>query len=167
MLVTVGSKNKVKVNAVMEALKLMGIDAEVIEVEVDSGVPLQPYCNDTFVGARNRAIRSIELASGDIGIGIEGGVCIRQGMVMAFAVVHCVSKEGRENLATSSYFTLPEEVSSLMIQGKELGEATDIVFHDKESKRGLGAVGHITKGLISRTALYVQPVILALYPFLG
>ncbi|BBG25328.1 Non-canonical purine NTP phosphatase [Sulfuracidifex tepidarius] len=166
MLVTVGSKNSVKVDAVKEAFRIAKLDAEVFSIEVESGVPAQPFCDDTFTGARNRALRSMKIGHSDMGIGIEGGVCERNGRMVAFAVVHVVDKGGKENFSTSASFTLPENIAQLIREGKELGEATDVVFKVKNSKEKLGAVGHLSKGLISRTTLYIQPVLLAIYPFI-
>ncbi len=166
MLVTVGSKNSAKIDAVKEAFKIAGVYPEVLSVEVESGVPAQPLCEETFTGARNRALRSMKAAQADMGIGIEGGVCEKNGRMLAFAVVHVVNREGKENFSTSASFTLPDSIAQLVRGGKELGDATDIVFKVKNSKEKLGAVGHLSKGLINRTNLYVQPVLLAIYPFI-
>jgi inosine/xanthosine triphosphatase len=165
MLVSVGSKNRVKIEAVSEALKVAGINAELISVDAESGVSKQPFCDDTFTGARNRARNSLR-ENVDIGIGIEGGICEYRGKMLAFAVVHCSHRDGRENFSTSASFTLPEDMAKLVKGGMELGEATDIIFNDQGSKSKIGAVGYLSKGLITRTALYVQPVLLALYPFI-
>jgi len=50
-------------------------------------------------------------------------------------------------------------------QGKELGEADDLVFAKENSKQDNGAVGLLTGNVIDRTALYQQAVVLALIPF--
>ena len=50
-------------------------------------------------------------------------------------------------------------------QGKELGEADDIVFNRANSKQDNGAVGLLTDNVIDRAQLYEQAVILALIPF--
>ncbi|TRM93477.1 purine NTP phosphatase, partial [Sulfolobus sp. A20-N-G8] len=82
---------------------------------------------------------------------------------VAFAIVYMITKNGLENFAISASFTLPKSIVSLLFDGKELGEATDLIFNVKESKKKEGAVGLLTK-VIDRKELYVQPVIMALYP---
>ncbi|AAY79469.1 DUF84 family protein [Sulfolobus acidocaldarius] len=164
MLVSIGSKNKVKIEAVREAIMRIGLNAEVISVEVSPEVPLQPFGHQTFIGARNRAFKSLKETDSDIGIGIEGGVFSYENRLMAFAVVYAVDRNGLENFSFSTSFTLPTSITSLIFQGKELGEATDIVFSAKGSKENEGAIGYLTK-VINRKELYVQPVIAALYPF--
>ena len=60
-----------------------------------------------------------------------------------------------------------EVVVDLINQGKELGEADDIVFGHSNSKQKNGAVGILTGNLIDRTQFYVEAMILALIPFLN
>ncbi len=164
MRVAVGSVNKVKVEAVAEALKLMKVDAELIAVEVRSGVPDQPVCDQTFEGARNRARESTKISGSDVGIGIEGGICSYATKTLAYAVVYASSASGKENFALSAAFSLPKGIVDLIGAGMELGDAVDRFFGAKDSKHAEGAVGYLTK-VISRRDLYVQPVIMALYPF--
>ncbi|WP_373468128.1 DUF84 family protein [Acidianus infernus] len=164
MLVSVGSKNRTKVEAVKEALDIIGLKAEIVAMEVDSGVSSQPYCKETLFGARNRAIRALRTANADIGIGIEGGICFEYNRVLAFAVVYAVDKDGNENFSKSAAFTLPSKVVKYINQGFELGYAVDKAYSKSGSKYSEGAVGILTK-YIDRKRLYVDPVILALYPF--
>ncbi len=164
MLVSIGSTNPTKINAVKSALQIIGLEYNLVTVSVNSGVSNQPFCDETFVGARNRAIRSLSETHSDIGIGIEGGICIERNTLLAFAVVYAVNKEGKENFAKSASFTLPARIAELVYSGIELGTATDIAFSTHDSKHKSGAVGILTK-YIDRTRLYVDPVIMALYPF--
>lgn len=164
MLISVGSTNKVKIEAVKEALNIIGLNATVIGVEVPSNVSPQPFCEETLVGARNRAIRALRKTNADIGIGIEGGICVENYTMVAYAVVYAINKDGMENFSKSASFTLPKNVIRDLANGMELGEAIDREFYTKDSKYNEGAVGILTK-YIDRKRLYVDPVILALYPF--
>ncbi|WP_449462448.1 inosine/xanthosine triphosphatase [Tardisphaera miroshnichenkoae] len=164
MRVAVGSGNRVKLDAVGEALRLMKVDAEIIPVEVPSGVPDQPICDQTFEGARNRARASLKVPGSDVGIGIEGGVCRYADRTLAYAAVYASSASGKENFAFSAAFSLPKGIVELIDAGMELGDAVDAFFGARDSKHAEGAVGYLTK-VISRRDLYVQPVIMALYPF--
>ena len=164
MIIAVGSTNKVKLEAVKEAIRIIGINAEVIGLNVDSGVPPQPFCHETFIGAKNRAYNALRITKADLGIGIEGGICTYENRYLAFAAVYAVNKEGIENFSFSMAFSLPASMVKYILDGKELGEATDLVFSTKGSKQKEGAIGYLTK-VITRKDLYVQPVIAALYPF--
>jgi len=92
--VGVGSENPAKVEAVREALSLIGLEAEIIPVSVDPGVSNQPFCAETFYGARNRALKALRLTGADLSVGIEGGLCVYQNRLMGFAVV--LPYQGRE-----------------------------------------------------------------------
>ncbi|MGC9105312.1 MAG: DUF84 family protein [Thermoprotei archaeon] len=162
--VAVGSRNRAKVEAVKEALSLVGIDAEVVAVDVESGVSNQPMCDETFYGARNRAIKALTETRADLGIGIEGGTCVYFNRLMGFAVVYAVSKDGRESFSMSPWFPIPNSIASHILNGKELGEATDIVFNVSGSKNYDGVIKYLTK-YITRKDLYVQAVVISLYPF--
>ena len=65
----------------------------------------------------------------------------------------------------SSSFALPKAISDLVDGGMELGDADDAVFGSTNAKQSGGTIGHLTKGLISRTQYYTPMVILAFVPF--
>ena len=67
---------------------------------------------------------------------------------------------------TASFF-LPEKISELIDEGIELGEADDIVFGLRDSKKKNGAVGILTKNVTDRAKYYSEAVILALIPFIN
>ena len=161
--VAVGSTNRAKVEAVKEALKVIGWDYEVLPVKVSSGVSEQPVCEETYYGARNRAINALLETGADVSIGIEGGICIFMNKVMGFAVVYVVDKEGKESFSMSPWFVVPPSIASHVVNGLELGEAADLVFSTTGSKYD-GVIKYLTK-FINRKDLYVQAVIIALYPF--
>ena len=162
--VAVGSTNRAKVEAVRDALKVIGWDYELVPVSVDSGVSDQPMCEETYYGARNRAKSAVLKTHADLGIGIEGGICPFMNRVMGFAVVYAVDNKGRENFSMSPWFVIPNAVASHVFTGMELGHATDLVFNTTGSKHYDGVIKFLTK-YISRKDLYIQAVIIALYPF--
>ncbi|QKR01087.1 inosine/xanthosine triphosphatase [Metallosphaera tengchongensis] len=164
MLVCLGSTNPVKLKAVKDALEEIGLGWEVKEVDVDSGVDRQPFCEETMAGARNRALKVMEDESCNLGVGIEGGICFIRNRLMAYAVVYVIGRDQRENFSFSPAFSLPNNLAKLVLEGRELGEATDILYGRRDSKKAEGAVGVLT-GIIDRARLYKDSVILALYPF--
>jgi len=71
----------------------------------------------------------------------------------------------RVGKARTGTFFLPAPVADLVRQGKELGEADDIIFGRSNSKQENGAIGLLTGNVIDRTQLYEHAVVLALVPF--
>jgi len=55
MKILVGSKNPVKIESVKEAFEKYYDEVEVTGFSVESNVPAQPYNDETFFGAENRA----------------------------------------------------------------------------------------------------------------
>jgi inosine/xanthosine triphosphatase len=161
--VAVGSTNPVKVAAVKLALAPY-FEAEVLSVETPSGVSRQPLGEEAFLGARNRAKRALDLARSDLAAGIEGGIIGMNGRRYAFAAVVVMNSSGFESSSTTGLFPLPEESLRLVDAGMELGEAMDRISGMDDVKRGPGAVGLLTKGVIDRTSLYQHGVTLALIP---
>lgn len=170
MKVIVASSNPVKVQAVFEAFQ-EAFPAEELTVEninVPSGVSDQPMSNaETLEGAINRVRHAqSSLPRADYWVGVEGGVQEEFGGMNSFAWV-CVKNHETIGKARSGTFFLPEPIAALIRQGKELGDADDIIFQQRNSKQCAGAVGLLTKGVIDRTSLYKHAVILALIPFLS
>lgn len=56
---------------------------------------------------------------------------------------------------------------ALFAEGLELGEADDRVFGRTNSKQATGAVGLLSKDLITRQSYYEHAITLALIPFLN
>jgi non-canonical (house-cleaning) NTP pyrophosphatase len=57
---------------------------------------------------------------------------------------------------------LPARVAELVRGGMELGHAMDAVTGERDVKRGVGAVGILTRGLVSRQQAYETLVAYAL-----
>jgi inosine/xanthosine triphosphatase len=172
MRVVVASTNPVKKRAALDAIRIsLGHDdATMVTVDVDSGVPAQPYGDDeTLKGARNRvdAARR-EVPDADLWVGLEGGVVERDGCLeaMAWIVVDGLAggKPCRGESRTAT-FTLPEEITALVRSGVELGEASDRVLGGTNTKQTTGTVGPLTGGVIDRGAYYSHAMVLALIPF--
>lgn len=140
---------------------------EVQNISVPSGVSYQPRTNvETLQGALNRAAEAARLLpKADYWVGVEGGVEeTAEGDMAAFAWV-AVCDPHQAGRGRTGTFYLPPAVADLVRQGKELGEADDIVFGRTNSKQENGAVGLLTGDVIDRAQLYEQAVILALIPF--
>jgi len=165
--VIVASHNPVKIQATANGFRAMlGEDFRVNPVPVSSGVSSQPLSDEeTLRGALNRTERAAAIApDADYWVGIEGGLEARADELAAFAWVVVRSRVTTGKGRTASFF-LPDQVTALVREGKELGEADDIVFGRENSKQENGAVGILTADVIDRVKLYEQAVILALIPF--
>lgn len=168
MKVVIASKNPVKIKAVAIAFQKMfpKESFHFDSLSVPSGVNDQPMSNnETLEGAINRTANvKAQLTEADYWVGIEGGIEKANEDMEAFAwvVIKSTKQEGKARTAT---FFLPPQVIWLINEGKELGEADDIIFGDNNSKQKNGAVGLLTHNIIDRTKYYTDAVILALIPF--
>ena len=168
-IIALASRNPVKAQAALNGFQRMFPDQQFTlqMAAVESGVRSQPLSSDeTLSGACNRARAALQaLPQADFGVGIEGGVEPHGAELSAFAWVVVLSAGGIEGKGRTGTFFLPPAVAELIQQGKELGDADDIVFALQPSKQKNGATGILTGNVIDRTALYEPAVILALLPF--
>ncbi len=168
--VIIASQNPVKIQAVKNGfLKIFPDQAfEFNGKSIDSGVSEQPLSNsETYLGASNRLKSAEQKHPGaDFYVGIEGGLERLKNDMQAFAwiVIKSFGKIGKSKTAT---FYLPRKIIELILEGKELGEADDIVFGLENSKQQNGAVGILTNNALTRSSYYTDAVILALIPFLN
>lgn len=168
MRVVVASANPVKLQAVRLGFQRMFPEQE-FQVEKLIGVQgnsSQPRGDrETLHDASQRAERAAFLVpQGDFWVGVEGGIEEQDLQMAAFAWIVIKTKE-RLGKGRTGTFYLPQAVASLVRQGKELGEADDIVFGRSNSKQANGAIGILTGDVVDRMQLYEQAVILALIPF--
>jgi inosine/xanthosine triphosphatase len=166
--VIVGSTNPVKVAAVVAVLARSGSDAQVAGMAVPSGVRDQPEGDaETIRGATQRATAALQASDADLAIGIEGGVVEEAGFMRTCAWAAVVSRDGRVGVGGSLAMTLPDRVADLVRQGVELGHAMDRITGGHDTKRGAGAVGILTAGLVDRQRAYEALATYALAPFLS
>lgn len=167
--VAVGSTNPVKVAAVRAVMERVRPAVAVEGIDVTSDVADQPWGDEeTIRGARTRAERALAAAASDLGVGIEGGL-VEQGdgslRTCAWAVV--AAPDGSVSIGGSLAMPLPPAVAAAVREGLELGHAMDRVTGGSDTKRGAGAVGILTAGLIDRQRAYEVLVTYALAPWLA
>ena len=120
------------------------------------------------MGARNRAQNASEAAAdADYWVGMEGGIEVIDGQLMAFAWMVVRNRDGRVSEARSVTLPLPPAVRELVESGLELGDANDRVFATVNSKQGGGAYGLLTAGRYTRESVYEQTLLIALTPFVN
>ncbi|MBT3690445.1 DUF84 family protein, partial [bacterium] len=165
--VIIASKNPVKMKATKIGFEKIFPNEE---FEYDSiatpDVSEQPVSSkETMNNALSRVNSAEEsFQNADYWVGIDGGI-ERMGQEMElFAWIIIKSKDLVGKSKTGTFF-LPKEVIKYIDDGKELGEATDIVFKQNNSKQNSATVGILTNDIIDRTKYYTEAIILALIPF--
>ncbi len=169
MRVVVASRNPVKLEATRRGFRLaFGREPLALHaLDVPSGVADQPMSDEeTQRGAHKRVTAARRhMPEADYWVGIEGGVREVGLLMEAFAWV-VVADARRRGCARSAAFPLPLPVAQALRRGEELGQVMDTLFGESQSKHKGGAIGLLSRGAISRTELYVQPVVMACLPFL-
>jgi len=167
--IVVASTNRVKLKAALNGFRKMFPREKftISGVSVSSGVSDQPTSDaETFRGARNRALRaSQKIKEADYYVGIEGGIQEKNSEMEVFAWIFIKGKSGGFGKGRTGTFFLPPAITKIIKQGKELGDADDIVFGRKNSKEKNGTVGLLTADVIDRAKYYTEAVVLALIPF--
>lgn len=167
--VIVASTNSVKIETVRIGFSKMFPEEKFVlsGVSVPSGVSEQPQSEEeTLKGSMNRAENAMKkIPDADYWVGVEGGLKRENGEAQAFAWIVVIHKSGRTGKGKTASFFLPKKIIDLLDQGKELGEADDIVFKRTNSKQSNGAVGILTNDVLTRTTFYEHAIILALIPF--
>ncbi|MFH1197397.1 MAG: inosine/xanthosine triphosphatase [bacterium] len=171
MKVLVGSKNPVKINSVNEAFEKYFNGIEVEGVEVSSDVPPQPVNDETYSGAKNRAMNLKKLndennLGAEYFVGIEGGIQKQFDKWFAFGCMCIIDKNENIGFGTSPHFELPDSVIAKLLSGIELGDVMDEIMKMENTKQKHGAIGYFTNGIMDRKELYLQGLIVALIPLL-
>jgi inosine/xanthosine triphosphatase len=165
--VAVGSLNPVKVNAVKTVFKML-CEAEIISTSVPSGVPPQPIgLKEIIEGALNRALGAREKTSADYGVGIEAGAIITAVEPLELQAAIIVDSEDKVSIGLSQVFPLPRRWLGMIKKGVELGTIASEATKRKNIGKKLGLIGYLTHGLITRTDLTRNALIMALVPRLN
>lgn len=156
MIINIGSKNLIKVQAVKEILKDYHHlkTSELIAVESLSEVGEQPKSlEETIKGAMNRAKNSFNHC--DYSFGIESGLmAVPHTKTGYMDVCVCAIFDGREyHLGLSSAWEAPKKVADYMLkEGLNMNDAALKAGLTKNPKVGSaeGLVGIVTKGRLTR-----------------
>jgi inosine/xanthosine triphosphatase len=140
---------------------------EVTGVDVPSGVSNQPMTHtESIRGARTRAENVLEETGADFGVGLEGGLEQIGDDWFECGWIVVKDKDGKIGIGSSVRFRLPEVMVKMIHQGKELGEVTDIISNQENTKQKGGFFGLMSKDLITRQKGYRDGVIAALARFI-
>jgi non-canonical (house-cleaning) NTP pyrophosphatase len=125
MKIAVGTKSEQKLGYLKEVLEDIGVKAELVSVEVESGISNQPLTEaETQAGSLNRAKAALAKApSADFSLGIEVGYHpTKAGDYQMFCCVSIVDKGGFATSCFSSNFLLPKFHQGVLKEGKYLGD---------------------------------------------
>jgi inosine/xanthosine triphosphatase len=165
--VALGSLNPVKLAATRAAVGRVFPLATVASVDVQSSGPAQPIGDDAAAaGALERADGARRVGDADYGIGLEGGVRQLPGGgwgVCAWAAV--VDGDGRVALGGGPIVPLPASAADQVLAGEELGSVMDRLVGAPDTRKGAGAYGILTGGLLDRTMAFEQALLVALTQF--
>ena len=173
LVVAVGSENPVKVAAVRAVFSRIFGAVNVLAVKVNSGVPPQPFNEDTVRGAVNRAKEALRRCPADFGVGIEAGLFsmpkakLRTGFV---DVQWCAiaDSEGRISLGCGPGFEHPPAVIERVLrEGVEIEQAFEALTGERNIGERAGAVGFLSKNLTNRREITEMCVLMALIPMLN
>ncbi len=163
--VAVGSLNRVKVEAVRTVMERIFGSVRITAVDVSSGVPPQPFEEQTRLGAVNRA--EAALGSHDMAVGIEAGVFRKEDGLYDVQYCAVLDREGRLTVGMGSGFMYPPRVAEMVLGGMTVGDAMKEVFGAADAGKRQGAVGILSAGLLDREALTEQSVTAAMIPRLN
>jgi len=157
--IAVGSSNPVKAEAVQAVMEKIFGDVRITALNVDPGVPEQPWGDETLRGAVNRARAA--MGDHDLSVGIEAGVFEMYDGV--YDIQHCavLDRDGRMTIGMGPGFRYPNDVAELLKKGMTVGDAMKALYPD-HSGRGAGAIGILSKGIIDRRSLTEQAVMAAM-----
>ncbi len=166
MRIAIGSTNPVKCNAARAVLESPYPGAEILCLDVPSGVAVQPWGNEeTRTGALNRARTALHQTRADLGVGLEAGVQESEFGLLTCAWCVLVDPSGRTGVGGNSSVMLPKTVADDVRQGIELGAAMDKLVNEQNTKWRDGAIGILTNNLATRQSAYEMIIRLALAPF--
>ncbi|MBI4392707.1 MAG: inosine/xanthosine triphosphatase [Euryarchaeota archaeon] len=169
MRVAVGTKNPAKLAAVKNAFAHYHANVIVKGVGVSSGVPEQPFAQDTLKGAVNRARAALDSTGADLGVGIEAGLfwnpLIKDYLDVQFCAI--VGKRGGLTLGHGPGFAYPPRVVKDVAAGRSIGEAMARLTGVFGIGNSMGAVGWLSSGALDRTRLTETAIICALIPRLN
>ena len=165
--IAVGSENPVKIEAVkMAAHRLYG-ECDVRGVAVASGVREQPFEAETWEGARARARAALaRWPEADFGVGIEAGLFDTPAAGALLDVQACVvvDRAGRLTYGHGPGFAYPASIVERLRKGASVGEVMAEVADVEEIGRKEGAVGHLSRGHVTRAQLTEPAVLMAFLP---
>lgn len=165
--VAVGSTNPVKIRATDWAFGQFFPTVTVTGVQIASQVSAQPTGKAVWQGAYNRAQAALAQHQADYGVGVEGGLLRIHRTTYNGACCVIVDSKSAVHSGYSPLFELPPPVLAQLHQGHELGEVIDQLVGQHDIKRREGAIGVLSRNVLTREQILRTAVLCALLPFVN
>ncbi|MFZ3043770.1 MAG: inosine/xanthosine triphosphatase [Minisyncoccia bacterium] len=166
LVVVVGTESALKLRAVEAALRVFGLQADVVPCKVEAWVGIQPTTkHETMCGACTRSLQVMQLnPEADFCIGIENGLTCEDDSWFDFPYVHIRSRAGNESSASGATFFIPEWMVT-----RTLGRKTDLGEIVRELARGSekDVQDYLSNGSVLREQIISQAVYCAFAPLLN
>lgn len=162
MKIAVGSRSELKIRSVEVSLKDLKMTAEILPVETDSGVPMQPFgYHEVVTGARNRAKAALEATGADLSIGIENGIIEIKELNQSFDLpcVCVLNQKGEESFAFGSGYFVPDWVVN-EIKSKHTGYG--LIIQEMSPGAEKDPIAYYSDNLVKREGLLSQAISCAL-----
>ncbi len=163
----VGSANPVKEAAAKDAMGRFVPEVTTEAVDVDTGVPEQPYDEEGPRGATQRARAALEASEHEgLGVGIEAAIVTEDPSGQRHDVQYCAiaDAQGRVTLGAGPGFAYPPRVVEMLEEGATVGEAFREITGREDVGHREGAIGVLTRGGATREELTEWAVLSALVP---
>ncbi|MFD1362296.1 DUF84 family protein [Lentibacillus salinarum] len=155
MSIVIGSQNPAKIAAVKDVFA----QDEVMAADAPSQVSDQPFSDaETRLGAINRAFNALKSASGEIAIGLEGGIMYVDNELYLCNWGALVTRNNNIFTASGARILLPVEIADELKKGMELGDVMDAYAKKQDVRKKEGAIGIFTNERISRQDMFVHVV---------
>jgi inosine/xanthosine triphosphatase len=167
VVVAVGTNNDVKIRAIENIFQRIFPDVKIIKSPVSSGVPDQPWGDDTIKGAISRAASAFKtVEDAHFGVGVEAGLFQENMTGHCFDVQYCaiVDRGGRITTGHGPGFYYPQVVVDELKKGKTVGEVMAELTNIKEIGHKQGAIGYLSNNLLDRSGLTEPAVLMAMVP---
>ena len=135
--IALGTAYEQKINYLKEVLDDIGVRAEIIPVEVKSGISSQPLTSaETKKGSINRAGEALrKINKVDLGLGVEIGYEQNsQGKYEILCWVTIIDKKGNQISAQSHRFLLPKFHQEILKKNQFLGDYVRDYYKNSDDK---------------------------------
>jgi inosine/xanthosine triphosphatase len=164
--IVVGSTNPSKLDAVRQMADRVLPGRAVTGVDTISGVRDQPKSDEeALLGAENRARAAMIALPAEFAVGIESGISTFQNGLFSFTWVAILGTGGEMGRACSARIELPAVIAAGLAAGLDLETAMLVATREAGLGTRGGAFGHLTGGVVTRTAATVQALHLAFTRF--
>lgn len=169
MIIVIGSKSPVKVEATRQAFSEYYSDFHVEDVSLHSGVNPYPWSDEeVLLGAMNRAHGALrQVPSADFAVGLEGGLQqLDEWMIVKQLAV--VIKDGEIGIGLSSGYDCPRGIlDQIKPQHESNRKNIDSFFGEEEILSKEGPIGVLTHSKMTRTDSSRDAVLCALTRFIS